>query len=49
MNLINIVPSHSNARDEIAALSPSEIAELEAWFSWVSESNDKAEGITRSA
>ena len=43
MNIINLVPS--NAAAEVACLTPAEMAELEAWFSWVDSINDAAEGI----
>jgi hypothetical protein len=41
MNIINIVPT--TARDEVASLSPAEVAEVEAWFSWVDAINDEVE------
>lgn len=39
MNLINSLPSTAAA--EIAALSPAEIAEMEAFFSFVDAVNDE--------
>jgi len=39
MNLMNILPSSAAA--EIAALSPAEIAEMEAFFSFVDTVNDE--------
>lgn len=41
MNLINSLPSSAAA--DIAALSPAEIAEMEAFFSFVSGVNDEIE------
>ena len=41
MNLINLLPR--SAAEEIAALSPAEIAEMEAFFAFVDSVNDEAE------
>lgn len=41
MNLINILPTA--ARDEIASLTPAEVAELEVWFNWVDSVNDEVD------
>lgn len=41
MNLINSLPR--SAAEEIAALSPAEIAEMEAFFAFVDSVNDEAE------
>ena len=41
MNLINLFPR--SAAEEIAALSPAERAEMEAWFSFVDSVNDETE------
>jgi len=41
MNLINSLPSTAAA--EIATLSPAEIAEMDAWFSFVDSVNDEIE------
>ena len=41
MNLINLFPR--SAAEEIAALSPAEIAEMEAFFAFVESVNDEAE------
>lgn len=41
MNLINLLPR--SAAEEIAALSPAEIAEMEAFFAFVDSVNDEVD------
>jgi hypothetical protein len=40
MSLINLFP---RAADEIALLSPAELAEMDAWFAFLDEANNEAE------
>lgn len=40
MSLINLFP---RAADEIASLSPAELAEMDAWFAFLDQANEQAE------